>query len=101
MTLPSMTKEEITWAWEKFGLATLLVLFSLGVFTGWIPSPLTELQADSTIHKTDTKRSLKEHRKQTRLMLDQCMDSKMDHRKDPKECLRILEEPAVVNGNPE
>ena len=100
MALP-ISREDIAWAWDKFGLATLLVVFGLGVFTGWVPSPLTELQADSATHKSDTKRSLREHRRQTRLMVEQCMDSKLDHRKDPKECLRILQEPEVKDGSQE
>ena len=84
--------------WDKFGLATILVVFGLGVFTGWIPSPLSDLQAESAQHKVDTKRSLKEHRKQTRLMLEGCMDSKLDHKKDPKECLRIVQEAGQIEG---
>ena len=100
MALP-ISREDIAWAWDKFGLATLLVVFGLGVFTGWVPSPLTEVQADSAIHKQYTKRSLKEHRKQTRLMLESCIDSKVDHKKDTMSCLHILEEPQVKDGSQE
>lgn len=101
MTLPSMSKEDITWAWNQFGLPTILVFVGLGLFTGYLPSPLTEIQTEALAHKQDTKKSLREHRKQTRLMLDQCMDSKADHKKDPKDCLRILQEPQTANDNQE
>jgi hypothetical protein len=53
---------------------------------------------DSAIHKEQTKKSLREHRKQTRLMLEQCIDSKVDHKKDPNSCLRMLQEPGVMSS---
>jgi hypothetical protein len=87
-----MTRDDMAWVWDRIGFPGIALLFVAALFIGYLPSPLTELQAESVVHKQDTKKSLREHRKQTRLMLESCIDSKVDHKKDPASCLRMLEE---------
>lgn len=92
----TMNKADIiNWILEKIerhGLATILVFFALGLFTGVIPSPLADLQADSATHKADTKVMKRELRKQSRVALEQCMDNKRWHKEDPKGCIQAQQE---------
>lgn len=92
MTLPSVSREEVEWAWNKFGLATLLIIFGLGVFTGLVPSPLSDIQAAVETHRVDTKSMQKGIKVQNRLALESCMDQKRWHKEDPKACLEARRE---------
>lgn len=49
----------VKFLFDKVGLPTALVLFGLGVWTGWIPSPFLDIAA-----------ALEQHVQQTDLMLD-------------------------------
>lgn len=49
----------VKFLFDKVGLPTALVLFGLGVWTGWIPSPFLDIAA-----------ALEQHVQQTDVMLD-------------------------------
>jgi hypothetical protein len=96
MSLP-WVPENISQYLEKNGLATVLVFVGLATFIGVIPSPLSELQMDMTAHKEQTKWGLKEQQKQTRLLVEACIDRKSDRREDPKMCYQMLLEEEAKN----
>lgn len=44
----------VKWSFDKVGLPILLILFGLGVWTGWIPSPMMDMAQAMTKHVEQT-----------------------------------------------
>lgn len=44
----------VKWGFDKVGMPTMLVAFGLGVWTGWIPSPLLDMAQALNQHVEQT-----------------------------------------------
>ena len=83
------SKDNLKQMWDR-GLATVLVFIAILIFTGVLPSPLTNLEAYSVRHSADMASLLVESRAQTLLLVDQCVDRKVKDRVDPGSCFEVM-----------
>jgi hypothetical protein len=79
-----MNSNLLDWA-KKQGLATLLVLLGVGIFTGYIPSPLKTTAEVLAAHAVQMDQLLQESRYQTALLATLCFKIAT-----PSECLTNL-----------
>ncbi len=87
------------WEWaKKQGLATILVLVGVGVFTGYVPSPLSTTADILLTHAGQMEAFLKESRYQTALLAVVCRRIA-----NPSECFDALMKEHLhgLNATPE